>query len=501
MASNQNPYGPSGGHSVITYLQKIRDGVVFSEGFENDNFISADGWTTIQGAPANSGVQFKQGIKSWDNNANGGIPIAKKVITDTNVDNFWLVQGWFYDDATNTTAQGPYLKAKLASGKYMSVGVRNSFSTTKYCFNAVTSAAQDDPQNVSSVTRTTGWHLFQMQLGNFGSYNMLIDGTLISNVSTTTSTVSEIYVQSNLAGGTGTSIGYFDSVEYYRSAQIQILMPTTTMQTVNFYTNQNSLLLSTTADSSSPAALNFVGTSYFNANLPIGIYTEISTATATSLGCRSNLIMMNPGDIYSYKTIDFGRKITTYDPTPKELQSVNISTAGVRETNNYGLKGDLSFSVRDLCGYQWRQSADNFFLNAVQGNPFGLMVDNVTDRCFGVIGTSRQPNSSTLQIMGNLGTNPTSQFSQKSTSTQDYYVIQNALNTNKQVVQFTAIATSSVTLSQPTNFATNPGDYVYSLLYYPFLEVNGNGLTGFRVTDPNIPRYNWTQGCSEYDNG
>lgn len=495
MANNTDPYGQSGGTTVITYLQKQTDGVIFFEGFENNNFINADGWTTLQGSPANSSVQAKTGIESWDNNANNGLPVAKKIVNSVSADSsFWLVNVWYYDDAANTTSQGPYLKIKMSDGNYTSIGVRNGISTTKYSYGAIGSSA-DAPDTASSVTRSTGWHQLQIKNSAGVAIKVLVDGVEIYSVASSTNTVSELYLCSNTIGGTGTSIGYFDCLGYYRSAVITI---NGNVGTMKVYDSSN-VLLSTIGAAQSSFNVSIWGTITY----PVSGFVTFSKASpnTTVLYSRSNLLTINPGDVFVLRKIDFGRKITTYDPFVKELQSVNISTAGVRETNNYGLKGDLTFSVSNLDGYGWRQSVDNFFLNSVQGNPFGLMVDNVTDNCFGVIATSSQPNVSTVTILGNLGTTPTSQFANKGTSTQDYYVVQNYANTSKQIVQVTAIGTSTLTFDQSLNFATNPGDYVYSLLYYPFLEVSGNSPTGFRVSDPSIPRYNWVQNCSEWDNG
>jgi hypothetical protein len=224
--------------------------------------------------------------------------------------------------------------------------------------------------------------------------------------------------------------------------------------------------------------------------------------SSTPLSYVSPLMQLNPGDIYQLQTINFGRKVTTYDPFIKELQSVSQSTAGVRETNNYGLKGTISFSTRSLAGWAWKEAADNFFFNAVQGNPFGLMVDNVSDNAFGVIGTSAfGGNSNSVNILPSVvGTsaNTTSQF-----TVGNYYYVRNNANTNKQMVQVTAITTSSQTLTfdKQLNFNVAPYDYVYSLQYYPFLEVTGDTQSGFKCTDTQIPRWTWTQACVDYNNG
>jgi hypothetical protein len=520
MANNSTPNGATGGVSIISYLQKQRDGVVFQETFENVNFLAADGWTVLQGSPANTQAQAVAGISSWDNTAgNQSMPIAKKIITDTNVDNpntdpngtGFFLSGWFYDPLTTSGGlytqsgayPGPYLKLNMSNGKYFSIGVRNSISTSYYSY-APAGVSSDQPTSASTALRINGWHnfCFYQNGSNPGNLVGLIDGGHVVFLDTiSTGIISEIHLCAGTSSDSGSSFGYFDQIGYYRNQYFGVKGTTSSVGLNDdfcFYNSSN----------------NFIsrGTTYpvfsgefpgLNALFPSNVYAEYSSTYSVNknLTFRTPLMTVNPGDTYSIQVINFGRKITTYDPFIKELQSVSQSTVGVRETNNYGLKGTVSFSINSLAGWSWKQANDNWFLNSVQGNPFSLMVDNVSDNAFGVISTSAfGGETNTVQIMPSVATGlsfpSTNQF-----TVGNYYYLRNNANTQKQMVQILSIGSSSISFDQNINFNVNPLDYVYSIQLYPFLEVSGDTQNGFKCDDPMIPRFKWSQNCAEYNNG
>lgn len=511
VANNTNPVGPTGGVSVITYLQKQLDGVVFQETFENQNFVAADGWTIQRGTPANTQSQAVAGISSFDCTAgNQSMPIIYKTITDTNValqnQGSWLAQVWFYDPITSTSAgalyttsstPGPYFKIGTTDGRFIQVGVRNSVSTNQYVLNANNNFTADNfAQTLGS--RSNGWHLFSVTFNKFGHYFVGLDGAVASTQVNSTSAVtitpvSSIYICAGTSSDSGSSFGYFDNVGYFRNTQVTYTNFQGVIQ-ANLYDKNNNYLQNTFGD--------FFQLANYSYLWPLPVYMEISNQGSTSsLSYRTPLTNINPGDIYQLQTINFGRKVTTYDPMIKELQSVNQSTAGVKETNSYGLKGPISFSVNSLTGWSWKQAADNFFLNAVQGNPFGLMVDNVSDNAFGVISTSAFGGTANtvqigLNISGADAYHTTGPF-----TVGNYYYIRNNANTQKQLVNLTSMTTSTLIFDQNLNFNVFPLDYVYSLQLYPFLEVSGDTQTGFKCTDTKYPRFTWQQSCVDYNNG
>lgn len=485
--------------SIISYLQKIRDGVVFNESFENDNFITAEGWTILQGVPGNSSQQFIDGIKSWDNAAGSqSLPVAKKVISDTAVDSDWYFSCFFYDDATNTTDQGPFVKLKLVDGKYLQMGVRNGTSTTLYVTGTNTFAA-DTFQVATGGTagRVSGWRFFTIiYLSATTNYRYFIDDVEVAVFTAAASSpVSEIYLQANTVGGTGSSFGYFDALTYNRKETLDIYASFSGRVKLNDNANANQDSQGFT--STVPASFQVwneagsVGTLY-----PFQVYLEVGD-TSHNLSYRSNLLQVNPGDIYQFTQIDFERKVTTYENTPRVLQSVNTSTSGVRETLDFAQKYRLTFTVNGLEGVAWNRTVQNFFQNAVAGNTFALMIDSSTDAAFGVISASvGGGTSATVTIMPNFSTNPTDAF-----TVGNYYTILKQGNTLTAVMKLASKTSNTLTFDSLLPFGVDALDYVYPVFLYPFLEISGSELTGFRLSDVGIPRYNWTQNCEEFNNG
>lgn len=473
-----------GGTSHIAYLQKIRDGVVFSEGFENDNFITADGWTVLQGTPANASNQYKQGIKSWDNSSNSqSLPVAKKVITDHNVDSDWIVIGWFYDDVSHVTEQGPYLKLKGSNGSFVSVGVRNSVSSVNYSYAAL-SGATDAPTTNSGIPRTTGWHQF-MILPQGTRMNILIDGAVALNqlVALPTS-ISEIYLNSNTVGGTGNSFGFFDEILFSRS----------NIFSFNFPSNITSAQTLDSFNIPIPAQVN-QATNLNNKDFPFGLFLE--AGQGTRLLFRSSLFYINPGDIYEFSDIDFGRKFTSMQTIDTALANQNKTANGKREVINFGIQDQHSFTMEQLEGVSWRQKADNFFYYARGGGPFSIMVDDINDVALGVIASFRQAGTTKkVIIMPNLSTNPTDAFTVGNT-----YTLQQNFNTDKEVVTLASKDTNSLTFNEDLNFDVNQGDYVYSQFLFPFQELPQQNLGGFSQVNAQNIRYTWTLPSQDYIEG
>lgn len=498
------------GHSQINYLQKQQDGVVFAESFENDSFISADGWTIQQGIPATSGNQCKDGIKSWDNSANSqSLPVAKKILPA----NSTFVSVWFYDDATDTTDSGPYFKIKTIKPYFMSVGVRNSVSTGFYSYGPE-ALATDQPTTVTTVARTTGWHQFVFQVFKFGAvtyYYITIDAVIVcagNEFLIVDDKISEIYVNANTVGGTGSSFGYFDEILVSRdylnlwsggatSGLIQILnVPNTT---IKFYDSTNTLLFTGQQQGNLVVIPIYLATVYYGKDFPIKGYFEISTqSSATTLLWRSPLITIYPGDSYYFVNFDFGTKCTDLQVKPGAILNRNVASGGTTEVNQTALKDQVMFRHGFLSGWNIRQSVDNWYEWAVSGNPFSFVQDDQKANMVGVISASvKGSNSQTVTIMPNLGANPTDGF-----TANRYYVIRNNANTKKQKVKLISKTVNTLTFDQFLNFDVNTLDYVYSESLYPFMELAEpmlNGLISLGGQSP--PAYTWAQNMQEYNNG
>jgi hypothetical protein len=477
-SGESNPVGTS----KLSYLKKIRDGVVFSEGFENDNFIAAEGWTTVQGTPGNSLTQAKVGIKSWDNQANGGLPVAKKIITDTNVDANWFFVVWFYDTG-NTTSPGPYCKIKLANGNYISVGVRNSVSTTCYSY-ADSGASVDEPITaIASAVRSVGWHSFALIL-NTNTTLLLVD-TSITYLNLFHSLVSEIYLCSGKVGGLGPSFGYFDSLGYFRNTGF------------GFYFNRTNVSLalwnSSNANitySNNPSSPCYLYAQIYSTLYPISVYFQMDQYIPESLLYRSPLMSINPGDIYQYVSVDFGRKLTTYKPTETGLINSHQSTSGVTETIFNVYKNKYIFGVNDLQGLPMKSQLNNWYENAEQGYPFSIMVDSGHNG-FGVMDSNALIGSSTVGIMPNLATNPTDSF-----EAGREYLLFNSANTRRQKLTLLTKNNTTLTFSSIISEPFLALDYVCETTLHPFLEV-GTNPDGFQMTNERYIRFNWNQSCQD----
>lgn len=477
--------------STVSWLQKIRDGVVFSEGFENDNFISADGWTVLQGSPANSSAQYKDGIKSWDNSANAqSLPVAKKIITDMNIDlgTFGFGIGvWFYDTG-DTTSPGPYFKIKTTDGKFWSIGVRNSVSTTNYSY-AAGSIFGDQPTTATSVNRSVGWHHFFFYITGMGSVmNVSLDGGAFS-IAGTSSFVSEIYLCADTVGGGGPSFGFFDDVTYFRNIQTQINYDSSLGDGwTKVYDSGNNLVSQSV--NSNPSALNLFNTVY-----PFFGFIEFGDETTTvKLILRSPLMQINPGDIYLLNSIQLGRKLTAYKPLLASKKNVNESTSGVEETIFNANKNKLSFGVKNLDGLALKEQVDEWFNYADQGGVFSILVEDQNNG-FGVISAALAPNGNTATIMSNLYTNPTDPF-----TVGRQYVIFDPANTRRQTVTLASKTSTVLTFAENIKYPFQPLDYICDLTFHPFLEL-GTNKYGLQMVDERYVRFNWNQAVQEYNGG
>ncbi len=505
------PLMPSA-NSHYTYLQKVRNGTVFQETFENNSFLTADGWTTLQGNPANSinqALPGSGGIASWDNTAvvpgttTQSLPVAKKVITDTNVDQLWLVQGWFYD-TSDTTSPGPYLKVKLSNGIYASIGVRNSVSTTYYSYSGTPTSGTDAPDtaftSLTGVARSVGWHYFTIIPANNQIYIQVDNTVHFVNATLPLGTpLSELYLCADKIGGPGPSFGYFDQVGYYRSTGFFVGYNSNLVSgSMRLYDSSNNYLQSTLG------YLNpiFFAPTWYEAVYPFACFIEAAPASNNSnLIYRSCLLQVNPGDIYQLNDLNFGRKFESIDQVDTGLNSRSQTNSGVQEVLNYGLKDKWITTIKELTDPPWKKQIDNLFLYANTGGPFSVMYDDTMTNAFGVVSAFVQGGTSaTVTIMANLSTNSTDAF-----VVGNDYVIRNQGNTQKQEVTLLSKTITQLTFDQNLNFDVNAPDgngnyyFVYSKYFLPFMELGEDNLNGLKLSSAQLIYYNWIQNIQEYN--
>ncbi len=505
--ANGAPMAPQ---SNFTYLQKIRDGVVFSEGFENDNFVSAEGWTVLQGVPGNSTIQYKDGIKSWDNSANAqSLPVVSKSF---NVQSSMIIV-WFYDDVSHTTEQGPYVKVKMSDGTYMSVGVRNGITSTNYSYGAQ-GAGTDAPTTDSGIARTTGWHQFVFQAfvapagpSPFTCIQIDTNQVYANTPASNPLYLSAVYVQANTVGGTGNSFGFFDelaafvySVDFFNGVRnlpdlIQVINASGLK--ANIYDINNSLLYSSTENNSILYLPVYYSTAFYpntGHDFPFSGYIEISDPTGKNTACRSQLLNLNPGDIYDFQKLKFGQKFKPYDPQNAALTNVNQSTAGVTETIFNAFKNKYVFGIPILEGIDYKKQYDEWYNYAVQGLPFSAQVED-NNIGFGVIDSNPSVGTSVIQIKPNLSTNPTDAF-----TVGRKYVLFNAANTRRQTMTLLAKNDPCLTMTENFEYPFANLDYIADITFHPFLEL-GNHPYGLSAQDERYVRYKMNQIVQDWNGG
>ncbi len=476
------------GTANLCYLQKTRSGTAFYEGFENDNFINAEGWTILQGTPANTGSQYYAGIKSWDNQANGGsLPVASVVVPSANFSNQWVAHAWFYDTG-NTTAPGPYIKLLLANGNYASIGVRNSVSTTQYCYSGTFNSSTDAPDTaIPSANRSAGWHFILFRVTN-GQLYYQVDGVNVAGLFGAGVAVSEIFLCADVVGGPGPSFGYFDEVACFVDGTIYFNFPTALVGSTAAYYNSSNVY-----QGGGVHSYIILGSAVIP--VPYPIYLEFSQPSNTNaLLFRTPLVNVNPGDIYNVVCVNFTRKLTRWRPQNAGLVGVNQSTSGVTETIFNAFKNKYAIMVQDLQGLNWKEAIDEWYNYAVQGYPFSIQGDS-NNVGMGILAAAPAVGQNTVTIMPNLGANPTSGF-----TTGRQYVIANAGNTLRQSVTLASDNTNQLTFDNPIEYPFQQGDYVCDLTYMPFLELGSNPY-GLQMTDERYKRFDWNQVVQDYNGG
>ena len=492
------------GKTHLTYLKKIQDGVVFSEGFENLNFIQAEGWDILQGIPATSTAQARSadGISSWDNSANSNSgPIASKTLPSTSS----MAVVWFYDDM-NTTEEGPYFKVKCTAGNFfLQVGVRNAVSDTYYSCNTASSFTEDD-FDLTAVSRTQGWHQFIIESWSSpgtSTFLIWIDGVnVFTAIAGIAFGISKVYLCSGAIGDASLkSFGYFDELQCFQGTSSAVpftifAAPVVILQDIsiiaNMYDSTNTKLFSG-YHSGTLFPLN-PDLGVCNIDFPILGYFEIGDSATGLLRLRTPLMRINPGDIYGFHDIEFGRRVLPYKPSEDTLSNFNQSTSGVGETLFNAFKTKYQFGFKNLEGFLIKEKLNNWFRHAKQGNPFSLMIDSIHVG-FGVISSTPTVGTKTVTIMPNLYTNPTDSF-----EVGRQYVLFNGENTYRQTVTLDSKNTTTLTFKEYLEESVQALDYIADDTFKPFLEI-GQNSDGLQMANERQLWWNLSQNCQDYNQG
>jgi len=488
------------GTTLQARLQNLRSGWMFHEDFESDQFVPNDGWNLIQGAANQSkdvAVNLTYSIKmagSQDANLN---PLVMYVpITDAVAVNEDF-HCWFYDDATNTTLPGPFVKLRTTAGNFVTLGVRNGTSTTKY---VMSSALTEDAFAATSVNRSTGWHHFEIRREMLvapyvNSYLMFVDGTVVGYLAPggVPTFFDRIYIQADVAGTTNDSFGYFDEVRLYRDYDLILFGCEGRRVRAKDVTETILWGLDNNLEATQPGQPLPVQTDPgYTISLEISkqITSDSDLSNYVFLVSRMDQIQMNPGDMWRYAESDFGRKVTNYQETPVTLGPRNSSLNGITETITFGQRNKVAYTVKMLEGDSWLREAHNWFDWVRKGNPFTLAVDS-DSIAFASMSGPFYAGSFTFTVLPSLANTNTN------ITAGNQYVIQTRDGINRQVVTVTLVSGNNITVLQPLNFNVTLGDFIRSAYYWPMLENDDPNAEGLTISDKLIRR-DWNVLAREY---
>ena len=500
--------------SVIEWMPRIYSGEFFKETFENVNFVSNESWVAVQGTAKITGNYAVNGLFAFDCTA-PGLPIIQKGIAGLPVGNYPapyasvsapVVVAWFYDDGTTTaTYLGPFLKVDLGGSQFLQVGARNGVSTTNYVCNAAATYTADTFGTTTAVTRTVGWHKFEidinMDFSGTKKCQILIYGTQVFLGTPTTPALANIFIQSDTFGSAAPgSFGAFDEVGVYTNPQAYVLgMGGRTFGALDPGNSFSQFFSSAFVASGAGAFTPSGAANLLPYTLNVMWSQTMASSGAVNLAFYSDPRAINPGDLYLCSEIQFGRKVKTLDPaTPIYLGQKNQPNQGAVETLIWGRKDENQFQIEKLVGKQWKYLADNLFSWTGQGNPFSLMTDGINDCAFGIVNGVNLAGSTTLNYYNAMTTS--ANFKTGTPATGPYYVVRDQNNQFKQLVTIATSNSGNVVLNEPLQQTLNAGDYLHALSFFPFIEFSELKLSSLKLSGPKNKWYDWIQGFRDWCN-
>ena len=485
-------------NTKICYLSKVVDGMVFREDFEADQFVSYDGWSTLQGIPTHTKDQSIAGLFSLlleGTQDESGLPVCLKMSPpQTGISN-WVAVVWFYDDATKTTDPGPYLKLELANENFVQVGPRNGVSAGFYSCNP-SGNFTEDAFSATATPRTTGWHKFlvnyMIQGSTFG-VGIYIDDVLVQTLPMASNIpIKSIYLMGSTLNTASDSFGYFDELRYMRNYSSFVSgIAGRRLNVPGLMTEDVPLGIGGWAI---PSEINPEDNDY-----PVEISQLSSGSSDTDSLNRLALFLpsgdprraMVPGDQFSFTEIDFGRRATTFQNQPGTLGNNSLSNSGFSTTVTSGRIDRAPFVINSLFGLEWVQRAMNFFEYARQGNPFSFSLYGDDTVCSSLIAIVA-PGNSQIQVFSTLN------LSGAYIIPGNYYIIERSDRSAREIVLITtASAYGRFGLSESVKNSYSIGDTIRSVNFWPNMELDSRSF-GFSVSEPKTLTYDWTINMREH---
>lgn len=484
------------GTTRLTWLQKVRDGMLFREDFESDRFVTNDGWFLLQGIATQSKAQAVAGLFSLllkGTQDDADLP----VILQQNVPPIIsgqqpTVTAWFYDDAAETVLEGPFLKIMLSDGSFIQMGARNGTSTTHYSCNPPATFTEDTFA-VTAVARSTGWHKFQIKYNNvWVRFEIYIDGVDVLHLTPpTTYVVESIYLQAAVLGNAVDSFGYFDELRYQQDWY-------------TFFWGVAGRRINVVGLGHTDQAISGPGNLYkleANTNPEANAYDiEISQAipSATVIGNYEKLAMSRydmdyqGGDAFMFKEVDFTRRPTAYaGERPTTRGSRSQSPTGTTETITTGRQDTAPFEVDGLQGVEWLQRAQDYFDYARTGEPFAFALDS-DDTVVAQLAADAAAFQSQVTVI------PTLDVNGSGIQEDQYYIIEDQGRNHRQVLRVIDVTANAVTFDGLLHYDYEVGDYVRSMRYWPLMEMADPITYPLSIAKPKSITYKWSQNIREW---
>lgn len=475
--------------SLFTYMVKLRDGIIFRETFENDNFVQAQGWITLQGVPVNTSQQSKFGIKSLKLQGQS-LPVIQKTVSTAGVQNEVAIC-WFYDDASNTTDAGPFFKVKFDDGKFVQVGVRNGVSTGFYVTNSASDFSEDSFA-ATIVARSTGWHKFEIVRRDDNlEIQVLIDGTLVRTHSFGFSPplMTDLFLQADVIGGSGDSFGFFDDVKLLYDDKVTFKGIENRQVIIRDQDEINLGSIVSTGGNDEGSTSLFFSTAL---DFPLPARVLLSQVNKTTKLQASFRIEISHGDVYQFVEINFGRKIKAFGERLTANSVVNESLRGVTEILSFGSSNFVQFSVENLEGFAFQEKAVNLHEHLRKGGTFSLMVDSDL-AALNHFAADYAAGTTDLGLAQNMDLfDKTAEFIQG----RQYVILTNG-GSDRQVVTIDQVLSSStIRVSPPLLFPVKKTDFIREITFFPYCVLSDQTL-GLNMTNPRKVRFDWNQTVRE----
>jgi len=433
------------GNTIVQSMSRGQNGLQLLENFESDNFIADQGWTLVNGVPKTTNTVAYSELRSFQLDLT--YPKIKKVFATP----FRWSAGWFFDDPAQTvTTFNPFIQwQSIAAPATWGIGVNNAISTTKYTMTV------NGVQVASAVTRTAGWHRFEIWYDDFLSdVRLKIDGSTISTVVIGGLNFTVLFLGVNTFVG-ATAFGYWDLIQAARSPYMKFfnLAPAsiTAGGAYSIYTADGTLVAGPGGIIGGTVNQGFV----YPLDMPFDGYFAFTKIGDVLPKFRGPIQSFCVGDVWNYNEFNLGRRVSTFRKTRKVSRSDLESTSGINQSLFYFSRDMVGLTLTDLTDDE-QQALQRWWGYAKSGNVFSAAIDS-QDVFIGKLTVATGGNASTITLDTTAGLNRKSKIMLTRANGQAF-----------EVAEVKTIAGLVVTLQQQLVEGYEIGDQVRHSYYWPF---------------------------------